>query len=170
MGGPNVRIRLYVHSSHFETRKRPRKLQVNDPAQCPLRSRKRPWRRRSHSRPRENFPCEVSVNYMGMRTCFWADACKSGCAGSCGGPEILGISTAEVAPDGSFKLELPDFSGDLIVSDSLGELDFWLGGVKGAPYLVPESPASNTFKVAASYPGEVIFVPLDFKNAHRQSH
>jgi hypothetical protein len=80
------------------------------------------------------------------------------------------VATAEVAPDGSIKVELPDFNNDPIVSDSWRGLDFWLTGIKGMPFLVPESSPTNTFKAAASYPTEVIFVPVDFKDSSRQSH
>ena len=112
-------------------------------------------------------PMTLSVDYSGMIACLWRDDSKSGWLVSCSGLDIAGVATAAVAPDGSFKIDLPDFNNDPIVSDSWRELDFWLSGIKGMPFLVPELSPENTFKVAASYPAEVIFVPLDFKNAHR---
>jgi hypothetical protein len=77
--------------------------------------------------------------------------------------DVKGVATAEVAPDGSFEIKLPDFYNDPIVSHSYRQLDFWLSGVKGMPFLLPESSLTNTFKVAVSYPAEIIFDPLDFK-------
>jgi hypothetical protein len=115
-------------------------------------------------------PMRLSVDYSGMIACLWRDDSKSEWLVSCSGLDIAGIATAEVAPDGSFKIELPDFSNDPIVSYADRELDFWLSGIKGLPFLVPESSPTSTFKVAASYPTEVIFVPLDFKDSPGQSH
>ena len=116
-------------------------------------------------------PMTLSVNYSGLIACSWADATTPERLTSCSGLDIAGVATAEVAPGGSFKIELPDFSHDPIFSESSRYLDFWLSGIKGMPFLVPESSASNRFEVADSYPAEVIFVPLDFKNAHHhQSH
>jgi hypothetical protein len=115
-------------------------------------------------------PMTLSVDYSGLIACSWADATTLERFASCSGLDIAGVATAEVAPDGSFKIELPDFSHDPIFSDSSRYLDFWLRGIKGMPFLVPELAAGNRFEVAASYPTEVTFVPLDFKNAHRESH
>lgn len=115
-------------------------------------------------------PMTLSVDYSGMITCLWADACKKGCAGSCSGLDISRVATAEVALDGSFEIKLPDFNNDPIVSRSSRELDFWLSGAKGMPFLVPESSPRNTFKVAGSYPKEVTFVPLDFEDSLRLPH
>jgi hypothetical protein len=117
-------------------------------------------------------PMTLSVDYSGMIACLWADAIATGFVRitSCSGLDIKAVATAEVAPDGSFKIELPDFNNDPIVSHADRELDFWLSGIKGMPFLVPETSPTNTFKVAASYPAEVIFVPLDFKDSPSQSH
>jgi hypothetical protein len=115
-------------------------------------------------------PMTLSVDYSGLIACSWADATTLERITSCSGLDIAGVATAEVAPDGSFKIELPDFSHDPIFSDSFHYLDFWLSGIKGVPFLVPESSASNRFEVAASYPTEVIFVPLDFKDSLPQLH
>jgi len=114
-------------------------------------------------------PMTLSVDYSGMIACLWRDDSKSGWLVSCSGLDIKGVATAEVAPDGSFEIELPDFNNDPIVSHARRELDFWLSGIKGMPFLVPESSPTNTFKIAGSYPAEVIFVPLDFKDSPRQS-
>jgi hypothetical protein len=114
-------------------------------------------------------PMTLSVDYAGMIACSWADATGLAFSGSCSGLDIKGVATAEVAPDGSFEIELPDFTNDPTVSHAGQELDFWISGIKGMPFLVPESSPRNTFKVAASYPAEVIFVPLDFKDSPRHS-
>ncbi len=112
----------------------------------------------------------LRVDYSGMIACLWRDDSQSVWLVSCSGLDIAEIATAAVAPDGSFKIELPDFDNDPIVSHADRALDFWLSGIKGMPFLVPESSPTNTFNVAASYRDEVIFVPLDFKDVQRQSH
>jgi hypothetical protein len=108
-------------------------------------------------------PMTLSVDYMGMIACRWARANPTGLySGSCSGLDVSGVATAEVAPDGSFEIELPDFNNDPIASRASHELDFWLRGIKEVPpFLVPELTPRSTFKFAASYPDEVIFVPID---------
>jgi hypothetical protein len=115
-------------------------------------------------------PMTLRVDYSGMIACLWRDDSQSRWVVSCSGLDIAGIATAAVAPDGSFKIELPDLNNDPIVLHADRNLDFLLSGIKGMPFLVPESTPTNTFKVAASYPSEVIFVPVDFKDPSRQSH
>jgi hypothetical protein len=115
-------------------------------------------------------PMTLSVDYMGMIACRWADATTKMRFVSCSGLDIKGVANTAVAPDGSFKIELPDFSNDPIASNASRELFFWLTGVKGVPLLVPESSASHAFEVAGAYPAEVIFVPLGFKDSSRESH
>lgn len=108
-------------------------------------------------------PMTLSVDYSGMIACFWVveDITRS-YSGSCSGLDINGVATTDVAPDGYFEVELPDFSNDPIASGASHQLDFWLTGIKDVPpFLVPESTPRNTFKFAASYPDEVTFVPLD---------
>ena len=116
-------------------------------------------------------PMTLSVDYMGLIACHWTDATTLLRFYSCSGLDISGVATAEVAPDDSFEIELPDFSNDPIASHASRELAFWLRGIKEVPpFLVPESSSRNSFDFAASYPDEVIFVPLDFKDASRKSH
>lgn len=116
-------------------------------------------------------PMTVSVDYMGLIACTWADATKLMRTYSCSGLDIGGVATAEVAPDGSFEIELPDFSNDPIALHASHKLAFWLRGVKEVPpFLVPESTPRNSFEFAASYPDEVIFVPLDSEDSPRQAH
>jgi hypothetical protein len=116
-------------------------------------------------------PMRLSVDYMGMIACFWADETMQWRFISCSGLDIKGVATAEVAPDGSFEIELPDFNNDPVASHANRDLYFWLSGIKEVPpLLVPESSPTNTFKFAASYPVEVIFVPVDFEDSPRQAH
>ena len=113
----------------------------------------------------------ISADYMGLGTCIWIDACKNRCAGSCLGPQIVGIATAEVASDGSFKMDLPDFRDDPFVADDLtAEIEFRLHGVPNIPLLEPESSRNPWLKVAPSYPAEVTFVPVEWEGFPRKSH
>lgn len=115
-------------------------------------------------------PMSLSVDYMGMTACHWADATPFARFYSCSGLDIKGVATAEVAPDGSFKIELPDFCNDPIASHASHELALWLRGIKEVPpFLVPESSPRNSFEFAASYPDEVIFVLLDSEDSLRQT-
>lgn len=117
-------------------------------------------------------PMTLSVDYMGMIACFWADADPTRFRSvSCSGLDISGVATAEVAPDGSFEIELPDFSNDPIASHASHQLALWLRGIKEVPpFLVPESTPRNSFEFAASYPDGMIFVPLDSENPPRDAH
>jgi hypothetical protein len=117
-------------------------------------------------------PMTLSVDYDGMIACFWPheDPTRSYFF-SCSGLDISGVATAEVAPDGSFKIDLPDFNNDPIASDASHRFAFWLRGIKQVPpLLVPESSPNDSFEFAASYPDEVIFVPLGFAEASGQPH
>jgi hypothetical protein len=114
-------------------------------------------------------PMTLSVDYAGMIACRWADATTLVRFYSCSGLDIKGVATANVGPDGSFEIGLPDFDNDPIVSHASRDFYFWLGGTMGMPFLVPESSPANTFKVAGSYPSEVIFVPL-VQNSSQQLH
>lgn len=94
----------------------------------------------------------ISADYMGLGTCIWMAACKSRCVGGCLGPQIVGIATAEVAADGTFKMELPDFSDDPFVADDLtAEIEFRLHGVPNVSPLLPQLSQRKTLRVAASY-------------------
>ena len=107
----------------------------------------------------------LSVDYEGMIACFWVvEDPKRGYVGSCSGLDISGVATADVAPDGSFQIELPDFNDDPIASNSSRTFEFWLRGIKQVPpILMPESSPQKSFEFAASYPDEVVFVPLGSK-------
>ena len=94
---------------------------------------------------------------------YWVDVDRMGLRLlDCSGIDIQPVATAAVAPDGSFEIELPDVHNDPIVSNSSRELYFWLTGVKGTAFLVPESSPTKTFTVKDSYPAEEIFVPGSF--------
>ena len=113
-------------------------------------------------------PMRLSVDYEGMISCFWVvEDPKRGYAGSCSGLDISGVATADVAPDGSFEIELPDFGNDPIASNSSHRFEFWLRGIKQVPpLLMPQSSPQKGFEFAASYPDEVVFVPLGFDEPH----
>jgi hypothetical protein len=114
----------------------------------------------------------ISANYMAFGTCVWMDACSTGtCRIHCGGPQIIGISTADVSADGTFNMELPDFSADPIVSgDSSAELEFRLNEAKEILLLRPESSQGTTLSVATSYPTEVTFEPVEWRGFPAKSH
>lgn len=111
-------------------------------------------------------PMTLSVDYSGMIACFWViEDPTQKYSGSCSGLDIGGVASTQVAPDGYFQIELPDFINDPIASGAFHHLDFWLKGIKEVPpFLLPESTPRNTFKFAASYPDEVIFVPIDYED------
>ena len=116
---------------------------------------------------------EISVSYTSMETCMWLDdpdGKKTSFCCNCGGPQIWRIASAAVAPDGTFKMELPDFSADPIVSgDESAELEFRIGGLKDYFILQPQPPKgietkATSIGVASSYPSEVTFSAVSFKN------
>ena len=122
---------------------------------------------------------KISASYMAVGTCMWLDgwtaASKETFCCSCGGPQIWGIATAGVAADGAFKMELPDFGADPIVSgDSSAELEFRISGLKGYFILQPQ-PAKGietkavSIAVAPSYPAEVTLLAVPFKDFFRQT-
>ncbi len=107
----------------------------------------------------------ISANYMALGTCVRMDTSKESDL-HCGGPQIVGIATAKVATDGSFKIELPDFSADPIASgDPTAEIEFRLDpSTLPTRLLRPESSSSPQFAVAPSYPVEVSFVPVEWQS------
>ena len=116
---------------------------------------------------------EISVSYTSMATCIWLDdpdGKKTSFCCNCGGPQIWRIASAAVAPDGTFKMELPDFSTDPIVSgDESAELEFRIGGLKEHFILQPQPPRgietkATSIGVAPSYPSEVTFLAVSFKD------
>jgi hypothetical protein len=116
----------------------------------------------------------ISVSYMAVGTCMWLDGWTAASKGmfccSCGGPQIWEIATAAVAPDGTFKMELPDFGDDPIVSgDSSAELEFRISGLQGYFILQPQPSKGIETKavsigVAPSYPAGVTFLAVPFKD------
>jgi hypothetical protein len=107
----------------------------------------------------------ISANYTALGTCARMNTSKESDI-HCGGPQIVGIATAKVAADGSFKIELPDFSADPIVSgDPTAEIEFHLDPSTLATRLLrPESSSSPQFAVAPSYPAEVSLVPVEWRS------
>jgi hypothetical protein len=110
----------------------------------------------------------ITANYMAFGTCVWMDAHTKPSFVHCGGPQIVDIATADVATDGSFKIDLPDFSADPIVSgDSTAEIEFRLNH---STLLRPESSNSPQFGISATYPIETTFVPVEWETVPLRSH
>jgi len=119
----------------------------------------------------------ISLSYTAIGTCRWLDgwtaASKKMFCCSCGGPQIWGIATAAVAADGTFKMELPDFGAEPIVSgDSSAELEFRISGLQGYFILEPQpskgvETTAASIGVAPSYPEEVTFLAVPFKDVFR---
>ena len=104
------------------------------------------------------------VSYdAGLAGCFQLHTCDNGCALFCTSTTILDIASANIAIDGSFKVELPDFSDDPISRGPVGFL--FSVGESGKKHicLEPESrelrSALGALKPAPSYPGDLIFLP-----------
>lgn len=102
----------------------------------------------------------ISVDYVSMDTLTWFYDSK-GLNGSFAAPLIHEVAAAAVALDGTFNLELPDFSADPIVSgDRNAGFDFHISGLN-EPYLLdpqsPEGTAMGSIPVAPSYPAELVF-------------
>lgn len=104
----------------------------------------------------------------GISGCFLLHTCdKGGCPLSCPGTTILDIANATIADDGSFKVELPDFTSDPLVprSSYLGFL-FSTGENPGnlvhnclKPLSEDVRSMSGGLKIAASYPASLTFLP-----------
>jgi hypothetical protein len=110
----------------------------------------------------------ISANYMAFGTCVWMDAPTDLSVIHCGGPQIVRIGIADVATDGTFRMELPDFSSDPVVSgDSTAEIEFRLNNTT---LLRPESSEGSWFGIAASYPARATFVPVEWETPPRKSH
>lgn len=121
-------------------------------------------------RVKSGGPGVLSVEYMAMGTCLWMDDCSKGCLLHCGGPQITDIAGADVAVDGTFTLELPDFSADSFVSDDASAgFEFRFNQFT---LLKPESAFlrsvdDHLLKIMASYPTEVSFLSLDWSHGQR---
>jgi hypothetical protein len=89
---------------------------------------------------------------------------------SFGAPEFLGIATAAVAPDGTFSMELPNFSADPIVSDDgTAELKFWISRLKDHYFLSPQptegiETKAPSMRISRSYPAEVTFQAVSLQD------
>jgi hypothetical protein len=112
----------------------------------------------------------ISVAHQSLGILFWFYEGKERWAGSSPAPGIHEIATAAIAPDGTFNLELPDFSSDPIVShDSSAELEFRIGGLKGHYILRPQpvkgiETRAISIRVAPSYPAEVSFLAVSLRD------
>ena len=102
--------------------------------------------------------------YAGLSGCFLLHTCDKGCPINCFGTTILDIASATIGTDGSFKVELPDFSNDALVSRG-GDVGFLFSvGENRESHicLEPESPEARFLlgglKIAPSYPGDLIFL------------
>jgi hypothetical protein len=106
----------------------------------------------------------ISVDYDTICPCMFLDTCTdNACIINCIGPPIPDIATAKLEPDGSFQIELPDFSADPIASGYLDAgFEFFTPGRQGT-HLEPESKdfqsQSIDLRIAPSYPSNLIFVP-----------
>lgn len=115
----------------------------------------------------------ISVSYTSVGTCAWLDdpntKKKMFCC-NCGGPQILPIASAAMAPDGTFELDLPDFGADPIVSgDGSADLEFRINGLKNQFILQPQDVKGIETKaisigVASSYPEEITFLAVSLKD------
>ncbi len=92
----------------------------------------------------------ISVAYDALWPCLFLNYCKEGfCQVSCSWQGIP-IGHAELGTDGTFRIELPDFSADPIASD--GEFSFVVrSGTRGV--------SMEGLRVAPSYPGDLTLVP-----------
>ncbi len=109
-------------------------------------------------------PPTLWVNYDGMiEACFQLHTCDHGCAGNCLGTTILDIASTTIAADGSFRIRVPDFSDDQLMSR--GGLIFLVGESQDPHHirLKPESQDMSNelgdLKIAPSYPSELGLVP-----------
>jgi hypothetical protein len=112
---------------------------------------------------RANFggPGVISVNYIGVGICLSVGVWEGGGALNCGGPQIKDIATTDVAADGTFTIELPDFGAENIASQTSDGFEFRFNQFT---FLKPEAPllqSSNhrLLRIMASYPAEVSFLP-----------
>ena len=112
----------------------------------------------------------ISVSYQSIGILFWFYEGNEPWAGSSPEPGIHEIATAAIAPDGTFNLELPDFSSDQIASDdSSAELEFWISGLKEHYILRPRSTkgietGALSIGVAPSYPAGVTFLAVSLRD------
>jgi hypothetical protein len=111
----------------------------------------------------------VAANFTSFNTSVWMDACPVTCVIHCAGPQIIGVASADVSPDGTFKLELPDFSNDpMFAHDPSAELEFRVNGIKGPLLLQPEGSQRITISVAPSYP-YLLLVPVKWKGLREKT-
>ena len=112
----------------------------------------------------------ISVAYQSIGILFWFYEGNERWAGSSPAPGIHEIATAAIAPDGTFNLELPDFSSDSIASDdSSAELEFRISGLKDHYILRPQThegieTRAISIGVAPSYPAEITFLAVSLRD------
>jgi hypothetical protein len=84
----------------------------------------------------------ISVAYDTVGPCLFLDTldiCADGCFFDCMGPPIPNMATAQLKAEGTFKIELPDFSADPIASSFRDAgFDFLVHGTRWT-HLEPES-------------------------------
>jgi hypothetical protein len=124
------------------------------------------------------YSAKISVSFMSMDTCMWLSGWngEGRWAGDCLGPQIWGIASAAVAPDGTFKFEMPDLNADPNVSgDGDAQLEFRISGLQGYFVLKPQpskgiETRTLSIDVSPSYPAEVTFlsVPLNDLSSLKQ--
>jgi hypothetical protein len=109
----------------------------------------------------------LTVGFDSVLLLLNLNLCTNGC--ELNGPElqIPDIATAEVARDGSFKVDLPDFALDPLVSgDSSAEFLFYLTDRQIA--LEPQAGdlrfAMRGLKVETTYPSNLVFVPRQYNS------
>jgi hypothetical protein len=105
----------------------------------------------------------ISVAYDSVGPCLFLSTCTDGCFFDCMGPAIPKIATGQLKADGTFKIELPDFSADPIASGFRDAgFDFLAHGARWI-HLEPEAKEFRSsrigLRVAPSYPSDLLFVP-----------
>ena len=105
----------------------------------------------------------ISVAYDSVGPCLFLSTCTDGCFFDCMGPAIPKIATGQLKADGTFKIELPDFSADPIASGFRDAgFDFLAHGARWI-HLEPEAKEFRSsrigLRVAPSYPSDLLFIP-----------
>lgn len=85
----------------------------------------------------------ISVAYDTAGPCLFLSTCTNGCFFDCVGPTIPKIATGQLKLDGTFEIELPDFSADQIASGFRDAgFDFLVHGTRWT-HLEPKSRATR---------------------------
>jgi hypothetical protein len=115
---------------------------------------------------------KISVSYTSISTCMWLSGWngEGRWTGDCLGPQIWGIASTSVAPDGTFKMEMPDLNADPIVSgDGDAALEFRIKGLQGYFVLKPQpskgiETRAISIGLSSSYPAEVTFLAVSLND------